>query len=137
MDPLGGLSIWFKRSTSTIHYYLHLCKIYSPFPKKPPVKKNKVWIIEKRGLRTIVKCNEEKLLDFTASSKTCDYDKDPWKNFKGGKVKMFRFSRLHDTASELFYAGKYHVSSLSDVVIGWRVGVGGVGEKKKVYELRG
>ena len=108
MDYAGGIAIWFKRFTSTVHYTLLSCNTWSPFPKKPPVRKNKVWIIEKRGFRTIIKCNEEKLLDITASSKTCNSTKYRWETVLTDEVKFVTFPRKYDTASEVFYAGKYY-----------------------------
>ena len=105
MNDAGGMGIWFKQSTSNIHYTLHSCKTYAAFPKRAPLDNNKLWIIEKSGFRTVVTCNGKIVLDITASSETCDYDSDKWKYIIERKVGFVMFPREHNTATALYDTG--------------------------------
>ena len=74
-------------------------------------------MIEKRGSRTIVTCNGEKLLDITISSKTCDYEVDEWKNITRTNAEIIEFPREHDTGTKFYYAGKGFSSTVHTYLV--------------------
>jgi hypothetical protein len=101
----GGIGIWFS---STVRYDLQHCqRYYTNLPVHPPDEQVKHWVIEKRGLRTIVHCTGKQVLDITASTKTCDNPKytDTWATYWERGVSSIYFPSQHDTASDSYYIG--------------------------------
>ena len=102
----GGISIWFN---STVKYVLRNCQqYYNEFPLTVPSEQNKHWVIEKRGNRTVVLCNNQLVLDITASSETCDnpYRADTWGTHWGREVTNIKFPSESDNATDLYYIGE-------------------------------
>ena len=104
----GGIGIWF---TSQIKYLLPFCqKKWTPFPLSVPSEQDKHWVIVKRGYRTVVLCNNQLVLDITASSETCDnpYVVDTWATYWGRKVtnREFLSWRSANDAKNLYYVGE-------------------------------
>ena len=100
----GGIGLWFKTSTLRVFYNIHACTSYAALPKQPSEKRDKVWILKKRGYRTELWCNGELLLDFTASSETCEDDED-LETKLAREVEHIRFPLQHDTATDKFSTG--------------------------------
>ena len=101
----GGIGIWFS---STVKYGLYNCQQYFiTLPVRPPDEQVKHWVIEKRGLRTIVHCNGKQVLDITASTKTCDDPDytDTWATYWEREVSSIKFHSKYDTASDSYYTG--------------------------------
>jgi hypothetical protein len=101
----AGIGIEFS---STVKYVLHYCQWpYTTLPVRPPDEQVKHWVIEKRGLRTIVHCNGKQVLDMTASTKTCDDSDytDTWATYWEREVSSIKFSSKYDTASDSYHIG--------------------------------
>ena len=100
----GGIAIWF---TSPVKYLLVNCQQYTAFPTSLPTEKDKHWVVEKRGNRTVIYCNGKQVLDITASSETCDNPDyaDTWATFWGREVSSIEFSSEYDNATDFFYLG--------------------------------
>ena len=98
----GGISILFS---SPGRYALLFCQEWlQPFPTSIPAERNKHWMIEKRGYRTVIYCNGVQVLDESVSSALCD-DKytETWAATWGRGASRIKF-RL-DTASDFYYIG--------------------------------
>jgi hypothetical protein len=100
----GGIGIWF---TSPVKYSLANCQLYTTLPVRPSDEQVKHWVIEKRGLRTILHCNGKQVLDITASTKTCDNPKyaDTWATYWEREVSSMYFPSQHDKATDSYHIG--------------------------------
>ena len=104
----GGIGIAFQ--SNIIKYRLINCQDYTPFPTRLPEEQDKHWVIKKRGMRTIIFCNDKQVLDIAASSVTCDESEfaepDIWATRWERKVSAIIFRGVTDTASDAYYLGK-------------------------------
>jgi hypothetical protein len=101
----GGIAIWFS---STVEYVLFNCqRPYSTLPVRPPDEQVKHWVIEKRGLRTILHCNGKQVLDITASTKTCNDPEytDTWATYWEQDVSFIYFPSQRDKATDSYHIG--------------------------------
>ena len=106
-EEAGGI---FIRFTSPMKYLLPFCQEnWTTFPFSVPSERNKLWVIVKRGYRTVILCNYNQLvLDITASSETCD---DPeyattWATYWGREVTNIKFPSEWNSATDLYYVGE-------------------------------
>jgi hypothetical protein len=102
---VGGIGIKFS---STVEYLLVNCRQdYTTLPASPPHEQVKHWVIEKRGLRTIVHCNGKQVLDIRPSDKKCDNPKytDTWATYWAREVSSIKFHSKYDTASDSYHIG--------------------------------
>ena len=104
----GGIGIAFL--DTMIKYRLINCQEYTAFPTSLPEEQDKHWVIKKRGMRTIIFCNDKQVLDIAASSVTCDESEfaehDIWATRWERKVSAIIFRGVTDTASDAYYLGK-------------------------------
>ena len=63
------------------------------------------WLIEKRGLRTIVFFDGKQILDMTISSKTCEM---PWEEYWGRKVAKLQFHGSWNDTTNYYMIGSFH-----------------------------
>ena len=100
---IGGFSIFF--SANIITYMMGFCqdKSYHLFDTTLPTEQDKEWVIEKRGLRTIVYCNGRQVLSVTASVETCE--STSFEMVMGRDVNQIEISSMWDVASDFIYIG--------------------------------
>ena len=99
----GGIYILFS---SPARYALLFCQMWpQPFPTSIPAERNKHWMIEKRGNRTVIHCNGEQVLNVSVSSAFCDDGRfsESWAAIWGRGVSCIIF--WLDTASDFYYIG--------------------------------
>ena len=105
-EEVGGIGIWF---TSPMRYGLMFCQDeWTTFPLRVPTEQDKLWRIEKRGYRTLILCNNQLVLDMTASSETCNnsYWTDTWATYWGREVTNIKFPSEWNSATALYYVGE-------------------------------
>ena len=75
--------------------YALMCQLVRPFPTSLPTERDKHWMIEKRGNRTVLYCNGEQVLDDSVSSATCDDEDyfDTWVTIWGREVSSIHIER--------------------------------------------
>ena len=100
----GGIAIKFS---SIVEYALVDCQLYTTLPVNPPDEQDKHWVIEKRGLRTVIRCNGKQVLDITASNKICDKKKfkKTWATYWERQVSSIMFLKS-DKASDSYHIGE-------------------------------
>ena len=106
---VSGITILFEWKSE---YKLDKCmKKSRPFDTHVPTELHRLWSIEKRGMRIIVSCNGVKVLDFTATSKTCDDEK--WNALSwGSNVVEMKFAlseknrNMNNKAKKFYFLGK-------------------------------
>ena len=103
----GALVIWFGAPLEYLLVYCQSQDLMQPFPTSPPVKQDKHWVIEKRGNRTTVYCNGEKVLDIAVSSETCDdpEEVDTWATYWGREASQISFIKS-GTAIDSYHIGQ-------------------------------
>jgi hypothetical protein len=103
-ERAGGIAIKFS---SIVEYALMDCQLYTNLPVSPPDEQVKYWVIEKRGLRTVIRCNGKEVLDITASNKICDKKKfkNSWATSWERQVSTIVFQSKSDTASDSYHIG--------------------------------
>jgi len=102
---VSGITILFESKSK---YKLDKCmKKSRPFDTHVPTELHRLWSIEKRGLRIIVSCNGVEVLDFTATSETCNDKK--WNALTwGSNVVQMKFDRSKKIEEPtLYHFGTY------------------------------
>ena len=81
------------------------------FSQNLPTEDDKHWVIEKRGHKTVVYCNDVKVGELVASSETCDHPgvTDIWATIWDRKVAKIKFTTYseYDSAVDSFYIGEF------------------------------
>ena len=100
-NSAGGLYLFFY---STPQYYIWYCSYNSNtnFPINLPSDKDKVWrvtLTRTSGIRLVVHCNEEEVLNFLISDSTCDDSN--WSTYWSREVAKIKF-HSYDTASDYY-----------------------------------
>ena len=99
-DFLGGIQLRFP---STHQYYIGYCStVRTNFPTNLPSDNNKVWrvtLTRTSGIRLVVHCNEEEVLNTLISDSTCDDSR--WSRHWSGEVAKIKF-HFTDTASDFY-----------------------------------
>ena len=98
-DWVGALSLYF---TSTPQYYIGFCSTArTNFPTNLPSDNDKVWrvtLTRTSGIRLVVHCNEEEVLNTLISDSTCGDSR--WSTRWSREVAKIEFSG--DTASDYY-----------------------------------
>ena len=112
VDDAGGVRIKFS---SQPQYYLLFCSHWTNFPKTLPSATEKIWRItldKSAGIRVIIHCNEERVLNLLLSYRLCaNYDFRYYKYWNRDVTKIY-FS-YSDTASD-----SYKPSTGNECIIG-------------------
>ena len=97
-DWAGALLLHF---TSTPQYEIWPCKSgFTNFPTNLPPGKDKIWRVtlnRTSGIRLVIHCNEEEVLNMLMSASTCDDSE--WREFLNIKIATIMFSSL-DNATD-------------------------------------
>ena len=98
----GGLSLYFY---STPKYWISFCSLVpTNFPTNLPSDNNKVWkviLTRTSGIRLVVHCNEEEVLNTMISDSTCDNSYLNWSSSWSREVAEIEF-RSSDTGSDYY-----------------------------------
>ena len=96
----GGLILYFN---STPQYYIWSCSSgYTNFPTNLPPGKDKVWrvtLTRTAGIRLVVHCNEEEVLNILMSDSTCANSN--WSAYWSKELAKIKF-HSDDTASDYY-----------------------------------
>ena len=99
-DWVGYLNLYF---TSTPQYWIGACTPgLTNFPTILPSDNNKVWrvtLTRTSGIRLVIHCNEEELLNIMMSNSTCDNSE--WSTYWSREIAKINF-RSYDTASDYY-----------------------------------
>ena len=99
-DTVGALHLYF---TSTPEYYIGACSSgLTNFPTNLPSANDKVWrvtLTRTSGIRLVVHCNEEEVLNILISDSTCD--NSDWSTTWSKEIAKIKF-RSTDTASDYY-----------------------------------
>ena len=94
----GGVFIVFEPSPRCM---IWTCQLWSVFPKTLPPESDKVWVItltKISGIRIVIHCNNEEVLNVLMSDTTCNQG---WNTFWNRDVVKIEFP-LDDTASNFY-----------------------------------
>ena len=99
----GGISLWFP--DDAVKYKLVECSYYRVFPNELPSVREKEWMIQKLGYRTLIYCNGQKVVNTTTSEDSCRMPmfRDSWSTTWKREVKNIQFPGARNTASENFF----------------------------------
>jgi hypothetical protein len=94
---------FYLRFTTPPQYYVWYCNTtYTNFPTKIPAATDKIWRItlnRTSGIRLIIQCNEEEVLNFLPSDSTCS--EKSWNAHWNLNIKKIEFDSK-DTASDFY-----------------------------------
>ena len=98
-DYVGSLRLYF---TSPPQYYIGFCKSSTNFPTNLPPDNDKVWrvtLTRTSGIRLVIHCNEEEVLNILMSDSSCGDSR--WSKSWSREVAKIKFPS-YDTASDYY-----------------------------------
>ena len=112
-ENAGGF--WIKFWTRPVQYYLMFCSDWTDFPTTLPSATVKIWRItldKSEGVRVIIHCNGELVLNLLLSNETCRHISN-WSYFWSRDVEKIYFDPF-DKASDYYrpYTGNCCILSL-------------------------
>ena len=104
---IGGISLW-QSSYRLLNCMEHAVDF--PTAITVPETQDRWWVIEKRGLKTVIYLNGRQLVSEMASSELCDHPDhiSTWADDWGKKVSRVMFPWTNGQETDFYRIGRYH-----------------------------